>query len=176
MSSHFNNPFEAAAQNPNAAGDPVQVYKLDKPIEAFPLADMSNVPELVHVPEPPVTHQAFEAVKTELSSVKAELAKHKPVVTFLNRDTNCKRIILIAPVNIDGVEVEQVTVWRPTAAMIEEWFSGNNAIFSDLFERMASLPLGSIPQLFADDAAALIEAGQSFLPQFLQTETLSAAI
>jgi hypothetical protein len=180
MSSHFNNPFNGAAAQ--GLSNAEQVYDLDKPLDAYPIADMSKVvlppkpEELVPANVPVVGDAALAAVKAELAAVKTELAKHKPVVTFLTRETNCKLVNLIAPVCIDGVEVETVTVWRPTAAQIDQWVNGQNATSYDLYALMCGLPIGSLEYLFSDDTQAIVEIGYGFLPLSLRQVTPSAAI
>jgi hypothetical protein len=181
VSSHFNNPFNAAVAQ--GSSNAAKVYDLDKPLQAYPIADMSKV-ELPPKPEefvpednaPVIADAALAAVKAELAAVKTELAKHKPVVTFLTRETNCKVVALIAPVCIDGVEYETITVWRPTAAMIDQWLNGQNATSYDLYALMCGLPIGSLEQLFSDDAQAIVEIGYGFLPLSLRQVTPSAAV
>ena len=159
---------------------PVQPYELPKPIEVYPIANLSDI-VLPPTPEELVAAEAVAAIKAEIAPVKAEATKtdapkHKPSVKFLECDTNRKVITLIAPVSIEGSDYEKLTVWRPTAAQIESWINGASATSYDLYNLMCGLEIGTIEQLFGDDTKAIVEAGYGFLPQSLRQETQSSAI
>lgn len=134
----------------------------DQPVEAFPKADMSAVP----LPPSP----APETAPLDPAPAETRSARPKPVVAFAPGEANFKTVRLDAPVIIDGAILTEVTVSRPTAALIREWSSVEAYDSNNLFEMMAGLQIGVLDQLFSDDANAITRAALGFLPRAMRPE------